>query len=178
MATVNWIADASHSEIGFKVKHLMISSVKGSFSDYQVNVSSEDNDFGKADISFSAQIASINTGSEQRDGHLRSADFFDAEQFPTMTFKSTSISGYDGSSDFQVHGDLSLHGHTHGVTLDVEFGGVVNDPWGNTKAGFTLTTKINRKDWGLVWNAPTETGGLLVGEDVKIHIDLELQKQA
>jgi polyisoprenoid-binding protein YceI len=176
MATVNWIADASHSEIGFKVKHLMISHVKGNFGEFTVNATSDDNDFSKSEISFSAKIASINTSNEQRDGHLKSADFFDADNHPTMDFKSTSISGFDGSSDFQIHGDLTIRGQAHPVTLDAEFGGVVNDPWGNTKAGFTLSTKINRKHWGLVWNAPTETGGLLVGEEVKIHIDLELAK--
>lgn len=177
MATVNWIADAAHSEIGFRVKHLMITNVKGNFTDFSANVTTEDEDFGKADISFSANLASVNTGNEQRDGHLRSADFFDVENHPQMTFKSTSVSGYDGSSDFQVHGDLSIRGQAHPVTLDVEFGGVAKDPWGNTKAGFTITTKINRKHWGLVWNAPTEAGGLLVSEDVKIHIDLQLLKQ-
>lgn len=177
MATVNWIADASHSEIGFRVKHLMISNVKGNFSEFTVNATSEDNDFSKGEISFSAKIASISTGNEQRDGHLKSADFFDADNYPTMDFKSTSVSGFDGSSDFQLSGDLTIRGQAHPVTLDVEFGGVVNDPWGNTKAGFTINGKINRKHWGLAWNAPTETGGLLVGEEVKIHIDLELAKQ-
>ncbi len=177
MATVNWIADASHSEIGFRVKHLMITNVKGNFADFSVNVTTEDENFGKADISFSANLASVNTGNEQRDGHLRSADFFDVDNHPQMTFKSTSISGYDGSSDFQIHGDLSIRGQAHPVTLDVEFGGVAKDPWGNTKAGFTISTKINRKHWGLVWNAPTEAGGLLVSEEVRIHIDLQLLKQ-
>ncbi len=177
MATVNWIADASHSEIGFRVKHLMITNVKGNFADFTVNVTSEEEDFGKADISFSANLASVNTSNEQRDGHLRSADFFDVDNHPQMTFKSTSISGYDGSSDFQIHGDLSIRGQAHPVTLDVEFGGVAKDPWGNTKAGFTISTKINRKHWGLVWNAPTEAGGLLVSEEVRIHIDLQLLKQ-
>lgn len=177
MATVNWIADASHSEIGFRVKHLMITNVKGNFADFSVSVTTEDENFGKADISFSANLASVNTGNEQRDGHLRSADFFDVDNHPQMTFKSTSISGYDGSSDFQIHGDLSIRGQAHPVTLDVEFGGVAKDPWGNTKAGFTISTKINRKHWGLVWNAPTEAGGLLVSEEVRIHIDLQLLKQ-
>ncbi len=177
MATVNWIADASHSEIGFRVKHLMITNVKGNFADFTVNVTSEEEDFGKADISFSANLASVNTGNEQRDGHLRSGDFFDVDNHPQMTFKSTSISGYDGSSDFQIHGDLSIRGQAHPVTLDVEFGGVAKDPWGNTKAGFTISTKINRKHWGLVWNAPTEAGGLLVSEEVRIYIDLQLLRQ-
>jgi polyisoprenoid-binding protein YceI len=177
MATVNWIADASHSEIGFRVKHLMITNVKGNFADFSVNVTTEDEDFGNADVSFSANLASVNTGNEQRDGHLRSADFFDVDNHPQMTFKSSSISGYDGSSDFQIHGDLSIRGQAHPVTLDVEFGGVAKDPWGNTKAGFTISTKINRKHWGLVWNAPTEAGGLLVSEEVRIHIDLQLLRQ-
>jgi polyisoprenoid-binding protein YceI len=177
MAKVNWIADASHSEIGFRVKHLMITNVKGSFSDFEVNVVTDEEDFGNAEISFSAKTASVNTGNEQRDGHLRSSDFFDAENHPTMSFKSTSTNGFDGSSDFQLLGDLSLHGQVHPVTLDVEYGGVAKDPWGNIKAGFTLTGKINRKHWGLVWNAPTEAGGLLVSEEVRLHIDLQLLKQ-
>lgn len=177
MAKVNWVADTAHSEVSFRVKHLMITNVKGNFTDYSVTAVTDDENFGTAELSFSANIASVNTGNEQRDGHLRSADFFDAENHPAMTFKSRSVTGFDGSSDFQVHGDLSIRGQSHPVTLDVEFGGVAKDPWGNTKAGFTISGKINRKHWGLVWNAPTEAGGLLVGEEVKIHIDLQLLKQ-
>ncbi|MFN8394041.1 MAG: YceI family protein [Bacteroidia bacterium] len=177
MAKVNWIADAAHSEVGFRVKHLMITNVKGNFANYTANVTTEENDFGKAEINFSADTASITTGNEQRDGHLRSGDFFDSENHPHMTFRSTSVSGFDGSSDFQVHGDLTIRGQAHPVTLDVEFGGVAKDPWGNTKAGFTISGKINRKHWGLTWNAPTEAGGLLVSEDVKLHIDLQLLRQ-
>lgn len=177
MAKVNWIADAAHSEIGFRVKHLMITNVKGNFASFTTNVTTEENDFGTAEISFSADTASVTTGNEQRDGHLRSGDFFDSENHPHMTFRSTSVSGFDGSSDFQLHGDLTIRGQAHPVTLDVEFGGVAKDPWGNTKAGFTISGKINRKHWGLTWNAPTEAGGLLVSEDVKLHIDLQLLRQ-
>ena len=155
----------------------MITNVKGNFANYTANVTTEENDFGKAEINFSADTASITTGNEQRDGHLRSGDFFDSENHPHMTFRSTSVSGFDGSSDFQVHGDLTIRGQAHPVTLDVEFGGVAKDPWGNTKAGFTISGKINRKHWGLTWNAPTEAGGLLVSEDVKLHIDLQLLRQ-
>ena len=176
MATTNWVADPAHSEIGFRIKHLMITNVKGNFSDYQITAQTEGEEFIKAAISFSAKIASINTGNNDRDNHLRSADFFDAEQYPEMTFKATKASEVDGDGSYDLEGDLTIKGITHPVKLGVEFGGVMKDPWGNTKAGFTISGKINRKDWGLTWNAPTEAGGLLVGEEVKLHIDLQLLK--
>jgi polyisoprenoid-binding protein YceI len=178
MAKVQWIADTTHTVVGFQVKHLMISNVKGTFSSYGIEVSTEGDDFGTAQIAFWADLNSISTGDAQRDGHLRSADFFDADIHPKMTFKSTRIEGYDGRSDFKIHGDLTIRGQAHPVELKVEMGGIVKDPWGNTKAGFTITGKVNRKAWGLVWNAALEGGGFLVGEEVKINIDLELQKQA
>lgn len=176
MATSNWIADPAHSEIGFKIKHLMITNVKGNFSDYQISAQTEDDDFSKAAISFSAKIESIDTGNADRDNHLLSADFFDAAQFPEMTFKAVKATNIDNDGSYDLEGDLTIKGITKAVKLGVEFGGVMKDPWGNTKAGFTISGKINRKDWGLTWNAPTEAGGLLVGEEVKINIDLQLLK--
>lgn len=177
MATTNWIADASHSEIGFRIKHLMITNVKGKFADFQVDAQTEGDDFSNAKISFSADVASISTGNNDRDNHLRSGDFFDAENHPKMTFEATEVGSADGDGNFKLNGNLSIRGVSKPVTLDVELGGVAKDPWGNTKAGFTITGKINRKDWGLTWNAPTEAGGLLVSEEVKLNIDLQLLKQ-
>jgi polyisoprenoid-binding protein YceI len=177
MARTLWKADTAHTVIGFQVKHLMISNVKGTFTEYEITVSTEGDDFGTAEVQFSADLTSINTGDAKRDGHLRSADFFDADQFPKMTFVSNRVEGYDGKSDFKIYGVLTIRGKSHPVVLNVEMGGIMKDPWGNTKAGFTVTSKVNRKDWGLVWNAALEGGGLLVGDEVKITIDLELQKQ-
>lgn len=172
MATTNWIIDASHSEIQFKATHLMINKVTGSFTAFEGTVTTEETDFTKANISFKADTASISTNNEQRDGHLKSGDFFDVEKFPAITFKSTSL-----SAD-KLTGDLTIKDVTKSVTLDVEFGGVQNDPWGNTKAGFTVTGKINRKDFGLAWNAALETGGVLVSETIALNIEVQLLKQA
>jgi len=172
MSTTNWIIDASHSEIQFKATHLMINKVTGSFTAFEGAVSTEGEDFTKATVSFKAETASISTNNEQRDGHLKSGDFFDAEKFPTITFKSTSL-----SADKLV-GDLTIKDVTKSVTLDVEFGGVNKDPWGNIKAGFTVTGKINRKDFGLTWNAALETGGVLVSESIALNIEVQLLKQA
>lgn len=175
MATKNWVLDPTHSEIHFKVKHLMITTVTGSFKNFTVAAETENEDFSNAAISFSADTTSVETGSEQRDGHLKSADFFDAEKFPKMSFTST---GYAKKGDeYSLTGDLTIKDVTKPVTLSVEFGGVAKDPWGNTKAGFTLSGKINRKDFGLTWNAATETGGLLVSEEVKIAAEIQLVEQ-
>lgn len=176
MATTNWIIDASHSEIQFKATHLMINKVTGSFTSFEGTVSTEENDFSKAEISFKADASSINTNSEQRDGHLKSGDFFDVEKFPDITFKSSELT--KKGDDFKLTGELTIKDVTKTVTLDVEFGGIQNDPWGNTKAGFTVTGKINRKDFGLTWNAALETGGVLVSEEIKINAEVQLLKQA
>jgi polyisoprenoid-binding protein YceI len=176
MATTKWALDPTHSEIHFKVKHLMITTVTGSFKSFTAAAETEAEDFSNAAISFSADIASVDTGNEQRDGHLQSPDFFDAEKFPKLSFVST---GYTKKGDdFVLNGDLTIKDVTKPVTLSVEFGGVAKDPWGNTKAGFTLSGKINRKDFGLNWNAATEAGGLLVSEEVKIQAEIQLAKQA
>ena len=167
-----WNLDTTHSEVGFKVKHLMINNVKGQFKSFNVELQSEGDDFKSSSISFSADVASIDTSNEQRDEHLKSADFFDIGKFPQITFKSTK---YDGSV---LEGNLTIKEVTKPVKLEVDFGGIAKDPWGNTKAGFTITGKINRKDWGLNWNAALETGGVLVSEEVTIIAEIQLAKQA
>ena len=171
-----WALDPTHSEIQFKVKHLMISTVTGNFHSFSANVETEGDDFSSANISFSAEIDSISTGDAQRDGHLKSPDFFDAGQFPTITFTSTSLKQHDGAM-YKLTGNLTLHGVTKAVELDAELGGIAKDPWGNTKVGFTLSGKINRKDFGLNWNVALEAGGILVGEDVKLHAEVQFVKQ-
>ena len=175
MANVKWNLDPTHSELQFKVKHLMITNVTGSFTDFSVDAESEDEKFSNPKVSFSAKIASINTANEQRDGHLKSADFFDAEKFPELRFVSTGVKNNDGET-FDLVGDLTIKDVTKPVTLKVEFGGVAKDPWGNVKAGFTVNTKINRTEFGLTWNAAVETGGVLVSEDVKISAEIQLVK--
>jgi polyisoprenoid-binding protein YceI len=174
MAT--WKIDASHSEITFKVKHLVISTVSGKFNEFDATVEAETDDFSDAQVSFSAKIDSISTGNEQRDGHLKSADFFDAAGHPELTFKSTSLKQVSGS-DYELTGDLTIRGTTKPVTLKAEFGGIQNDFYGNTVAGFELTGKINRQDFGLTWSAVTEAGGVVVSDDVKLAVNVELIKQ-
>ncbi|WP_068403199.1 YceI family protein [Kribbia dieselivorans] len=164
-----WTIDASHSTIGFTARHLMVTKVRGSFHDYSgAVVVAEPVENSKVDVTI--QIASVDTKDEGRDNHLRSGDFFDAEAHPTMTFTSTS---FDGD---KLTGDLTIKGITKPVVLDVDFEGVVTDPWGNEKAGFEAETEINRKDWGLDWNATLEAGGVLVSEKIKINLDLQLAK--
>ncbi|MDI9866309.1 YceI family protein [Flectobacillus sp. DC10W] len=175
MATNTWAIDPSHSEIQFKVKHLVITTVTGHFEEFSGAVEAEEG-FENASISFEANTASINTKSEQRDGHLKSADFFDVEQFPTLSFKSTSF--VKDGSDFELNGDLTIKGVTLPVTLEVDFEGIATDPWGNVKAGFEVKGKINRKDFGLTWNAITEAGSALVSEEVKLVANIQLVKQA
>jgi polyisoprenoid-binding protein YceI len=176
MANVTWNLDPTHSEIQFKVKHLMITNVTGSFQEFSVSASSADDAFTSPQVSFSAKIGSINTGNEQRDGHLKSADFFDAEKYPELSFVSKSATPVDADGNFNLTGDLTIRDVTKEVSVKVEFGGVAKDPWGNEKAGFTIATKINRADFGLTWNAPIETGGVLVSEEVKISGELQLVK--
>jgi polyisoprenoid-binding protein YceI len=170
-----WNIDPTHSEIGFKVKHMMFTNVSGKFDTYEGTFLTDGDNFNNAEISFSADTASINTGNADRDNHLRSADFFDAANHPKLTFKSSSVvKKNDG--EYEISGDLSLHGVTKFVRLDAEFGGLMTDPWGNSKAAWNLTGKINRKDFGLNWNAALETGGVLVSEEVRLFIELQLIK--
>ncbi|MGG9961000.1 YceI family protein [Ferruginibacter sp. SUN106] len=177
MATKKWVVDPTHSEIQFKVKHLMITNVTGSFNIFTVNAETDGEDFTKATISFTADTASISTGNEQRDAHLKSADFFDAETYPHLKFAATKYENIDQDGSYDLYGDLTIKDVTKQVKLAVEFGGIAKDPWGNVKAGFTISGKINRKEFGLTWNAATETGGVLVSEEVKIHAEIQLIEQ-
>jgi polyisoprenoid-binding protein YceI len=177
MATTKWALDASHSEITFKIKHLMISTVTGHFDKFDASVETEGTDFSTAKISFSADVNSINTKNEQRDGHLKSAEFFDAENHPQITFTGKSLQKVS-DDEFKLTGDLNLRGVSKEITLDVEFGGFMTDPWGGERAGFEVSGRINRKDFGLQWHAVTETGGIVVSDEVRLHAAVEFIKQA
>src|SRR5690606_5317929 len=176
MSKSRWAIDPSHSQIGFKVKYMMFIHVSGRFNDFQAVVENDDDQFETSVISFSANVNSVDTNSFDRDDHLRSADFFDVERFPTITFKSTGIQKID-ETKFEVSGDLTIRDVTKNIILEVEHSGSMKDPWGNTKAGVILSGKINRKDFGLNWNTSLETGGVLVGEDIKLISDIQLIKQ-
>ncbi|WP_443937448.1 YceI family protein [Pedobacter sp. MW01-1-1] len=176
MATTKWTLDPTHSELQFKVKHLMITTVTGSLKSFSAELTTEEDDFSNAQISFKGEINSIDTGNNDRDNHLKSGDFFDAEKYPEMVFNSTSVEK-DGD-DIIVSGDLTIKSETKKVKLTAEFGGIATDPWGNTKAGFTLSGKINRTDFGLTWNAALETGGVMVSEEVRLVGELQFVKQA
>lgn len=179
--TTKWAIDPSHSEIQFKVKHLMITTVTGSFKEFNADVElsfdegSGGDDLTNAQVSFWANTASIFTNDEKRDGHLRSSDFFDSEKFPKLSFKSTRIEG--NGTDWKVTGDLTIKDVTKPVTLNVEWNGQAKDPWGNTKAGLNLSGKLDRKEFGLTWNAALETGGVLVSDEVRILAEVQLAKQ-
>jgi polyisoprenoid-binding protein YceI len=173
--TTNWAIDASHSKIGFRVKHLMISNVLGNFREFEGNITTEGNDFTTAKISVSLSAASVDTEMADRDTHLKSADFFDVVNFPKITFTGSTLKDM-GDDMYELTGDLVIKGLSKKVVLSIEFGGIMADPWGNLKAGFSITGKINRKDWGLNWNAALEAGGVLVSEEVKIVCDIELVK--
>jgi polyisoprenoid-binding protein YceI len=172
---VRWTLDPAHSEVTFKVKHMMITSVTGQLTDYTLDVMSQGDGFSNAQVVFVGRLTSITTANEQRDTHLKSADFFDIEKNPEVTFRSTNYTK-DGD-DITLEGDLTIRGITKRIVLDVEYGGMQKDPWGNTKAGFSVKGKINRKDFGLNWNAMLETGGVLVGDEVKINCEIQLIKQ-
>jgi polyisoprenoid-binding protein YceI len=176
MSTFLYNLDPTHSEIGFRIKHMMFTNVSGKFNDFNVTLSTEGEDFSSAKISFEAQIASIDTNNADRDNHLKSADFFDAQTFPKMTFESRSINqNTDGT--YTITGDLTIKDISKSVELKVEYSGFLKDPWGNTKIAVSVEGKINRKDFGLTWNAALETGGVLVGEDVRIMAELQFVKQ-
>jgi polyisoprenoid-binding protein YceI len=170
MAT-KWNLDPAHSEITFKVKHMMISNIKGNFTNFNAEIDADDDTFANAKTTATIQVDSISTHNADRDNHLKSAEFFNAEANPTITFESTALNN-------SITGNLTINGVTKPVTLEVDFGGINVDPWGNTKAGFSFEGKINRKDFGLNWNAALEAGGVMVSEDVKIAGELQFVKQA
>jgi polyisoprenoid-binding protein YceI len=170
-----WTVDAAHSSIGFTVRHMMVAKVRGTFRDFDAEIVTRENPL-ESTVRATVQMASIDTGDDNRDQHLRTNDFFDIEHHPEMTFVSTGLTG--AGSDYELTGDLTIRGVTKPVTFDLELGGAGKDPYGNTKAGFTLTGTINRKDFGIEWNAPLETGGVLVGDKVAIEIDIEAALQS
>ena len=171
-----WQIDASHSQIQFSVKHMMISTARGTFDRFTGTVEADEQNPIAAKVEVQIETASINTRDERRDGHLRSPDFFDVENYPVATFKSTKVDQIDESTG-KLYGDLTIRDVTHPVVLDFEYSGQAKSPWGTTSAGFSATTKINRKDWGLNWNVALETGGWLVSDTITISIELELVKQ-
>lgn len=166
-----WTIDPAHSEIGFSVKHMMISKVKGSFTSFNAEVEANEENLTGALIDFKIETASINTNNGDRDNHLRSADFFDAEQYPHITFKANEIVQKD--EEYELNGDLTIKGVTRPATFEVEYGGKGTNPWGVEVVAFNAEGKINRKDFGLTWNQSLETGGVLVGEDIKISLELQ-----
>ena len=176
MSTTKWVIDSTHSEIGFKVKHMMFTNVSGKCLKFDATIEAEDNDFEKAKIEFTGAIDSITTGNADRDTHLLSPDFFDAAQFPEIKFSANSFIKIN-EGDYELIGDLTLHGVTKSVKLAAEYGGLMKDPWGNTKMALSLEGKINRKDWGLNWNSALETGGVLVSEEVRLNIELQFLQQ-
>ena len=169
-----WVIDPAHSELTFKVKHLMIANVKGEFKSFKAEIDNED--FKNSPVRVIVDTASIFTNDSSRDNHLKSADFFDVEKFGSMTFESTSFQQVK-DDEFKLKGFLNIKGVSKEVEFDVEFGGTIRDPWGVEKAGFSIEGKINRKDWGLNWNAALETGGVLVSDEVKVSGELEFLKQ-
>ena len=174
---IKWKIDPAHSEIQFKVRHLMITTVTGYFKKFDLEVETDTDDFHTTKrMEFSADINSIDTNNEQRDTHLKSNDFFNAEQHPQLKFvgKKYEVKG----NDAKLHGDLTIRDVTKPITLDVEFGGTVKDPWGQTKAGFTVQGKIKRKEFNLTWDAVTEAGQVVVSDEIRIHCEIQLVKQA
>lgn len=177
MSTTKWSLDPTHSELGFKIKHLMISNVSGSFTKFDVQTETSSDDFRDAQVVANVNVSSINTSNGQRDEHLRNADFFEVQTHPNLVFKSTKVEKLN-SENFSLYGDLTIKDITKPVKLAVEFNGIAKDAWGNIKAGFTINGKINRKDFGITYNAVMETGGVMLGEEVKINGDIQLVKQA
>lgn len=173
---MTWVIDASHSTITFSVRHLMISKVRGRFSRFDGTVDFDEQNPTNSKVQVTIDASSIDTRDERRDGHLMSPDFLDVANYPTLTFVSKRVEMIDESHG-RIIGDLTIRGVTREVTLDVEYNGQSKSPWGTISAGFSATTKINRKDWGLTWNVALETGGVLVGEEVTIEIEIEIVKQ-
>lgn len=171
-----WNIDVLHSQIGFKVKHMMFTNVRGYFKDYKADIVTTGDDFMTAEIDFWIDPSSIATGDEKRDGHLKNGDFFDVEKYKEINFVGNTYEKVGNDATYNLYGDLTMKGVTKRIKLNVEFGGVVKDPWGNEKAMFNITGKINRKDWGVNWNAALETGGVLVSDEVEINCEVQLSK--
>ena len=172
---MTWVIDSAHSQIQFSVRHMMISNARGRFEKFTGNVNFNEEHPELSTVDVEIEAASINTREAKRDDHLRSPDFLNAAEFPTLTFKSKRVEVVDKGHG-KIYGDLTIRGVTHEAVLDVEYAGQ-SQMWGNTSAGFSAETKINRKDWGLSWNMAVETGGVLVGDEIKISIDVEIVKQ-
>lgn len=172
----NWVLDPTHSEIGFKIKHLMITNVSGYFNKFEIKAETNGDDFSNANVSADIEVESINTNNAQRDAHLRNADFFEAEKYPLITFRSTRIQKLD-EENYTLTGDLTIKETTRPVKLALEYGGISKDPYGNLKAGFSLSGKINRHEFGVSYNAVLETGGVALGEEIKIYGEIQLVKQ-
>lgn len=175
LTKTKWNIDKAHSEVGFAVKHLMITNVKGTFKDYDASIYTTDEDFTTAEVDFWLDPNSVDTGDANRDNHIRSNDFFDTENFKQIHFTTDfAVEKVDDDGSYELWGDLTIRGIKKQVKLSIEFGGVVKDPWGNHKAGISIHTKINRKDWGLNWNAALEAGGVLVSDEVRLSASFQL----
>ena len=177
MTKTKWILDPTHSELGFKIKHLMITNVSGAFKNFKADVEMHEADFSLAQINLIAEMASITTNNEQRDAHLRTADFFEVEKYPELIFRSTKVEKTNADT-FSLYGELTIKGVTNPVKLNVEYNGITKDPWGGERAGFVVTGKINRSDWGVNFNSVLETGGVMLSEEVRITSEIQLVKQA
>jgi len=175
-ASGTWVIDPTHTTVGFTVRHAMIAKVRGTFGDFSGSFTIDGTDLAASTAEVTIQAASIDTKNADRDGHLVSPDFLDVAAFPTLTFTSTAVKA--SGSDVAVTGDLTIHGVTHSVDVDYEFIGLSQDPWGNQRIGFEGTAKISRKDFDLTWNAALETGGVLVGDEITLVLDVEAVKQA
>jgi len=176
MSTTTWTLDPTHSELQFKIKHLMISTVTGQFNNFSATVKTAGDDFSTARVSFSADIDSISTNNEQRDHHLKNGDFFDAENYPKLLFESSSMDK-TGDDTFKLNGTLTMRGVSKPVSLSVEFGGITTDPWGNTRSGFAVTGKIKRSDFGISFGMLSETGNVMLGEEVSLFANTQFVKQ-
>ncbi len=177
MQKTTWKIDPTHSEVTFKAKHLMITTVTGHFKQFDLQVDTDGDDFTKASkIHFTAEVDSLSTNNEQRDAHLKSPDFFDGVGHPQVIFEGTKMEG--SGSDYKLYGNLTMRAITKPVVLNVEFGGIVTDPYGQVKAGFTVNGKVSRKEYGLTWDAVTEAGQIVVSNEIKIHCEIQIVKQA
>lgn len=177
MSTTKWLIDPTHSEIGFKIKHLMFTNVYGRFETFEGSAESDENGENIQSITFTADVSTINTGNSDRDNHLKGSDFFDVEKYPKINFTSVELQWKEDNT-YNLLGDLTIRDITKRVSLIAEYNGTMIDPWGNTKMGFSITGKINRVDFGITWNSALEAGGVLVGEDVNFNIEVQLVKQS